>query len=47
LLVGCSFDTHIQHLVHLRESDLHVFSFFSMSHFKAGENESHGKTHHA
>ena len=46
LLVGCSFHTHIQPLVHLRESDLHVFSFFSMSHFKARENESHRKTHH-
>ena len=26
LLVGCSFHAHVQHLMHLRQSDLHVFS---------------------
>ena len=37
--VFCSIHAHVQHLMHLRQSDLHVFSFFSMSHFKVRENE--------
>ena len=39
VLVVCSIHVHVQHLMHLRQSDLHVFSFFSMSHFKVQENE--------
>ena len=39
VLVVCSIHAHVQHLMHLRQSDLRVFSFFSMSHFKVQENE--------
>ena len=39
VLVVCSIHAHVQHLMHLRQSDLHVFNFFSMSHFKVRENE--------
>ena len=39
VLVVCSIHAHVQHLMHLRQSDLHVFSFFSMSHFKVRKNE--------
>ena len=39
VLVVCSIHAHVQHLMHLRQSGLHVFSFFSMSHFKVRENE--------
>ena len=39
VLVVCSIHAHAQHLMHLRQSGLHVFSFFSMSHFKVRENE--------
>ena len=28
VLVVCSIHAHVQHLMHLRQSDLHVFSFF-------------------
>ena len=28
VLVVCSIHVHVQHLMHLRQSDLHVFSFF-------------------
>ena len=40
VLVVFSVHAHVQHLMHLRQSDLHVFRFdFSMSHFKVRENE--------
>ena len=39
VLVVCSIHAHVQHLMHLRQSDLHVFSFFSMSHFKVRETK--------
>ena len=40
VLVVCSIHAHVQHLMHLRQSDLRVFSFyFPCPHFKVRENE--------
>ena len=40
VLVVCSIHAHVQHLMHLRQSDLHVFSFrFPCPTFKVRENE--------
>ena len=38
-LVVCSVHAHAQHLMHLRQSDLCVFSFYFPWHFKVRENE--------
>ena len=39
VLVVCSIHAHAQHLMHLRQSDLRVFSFYFPWHFKVRENE--------
>ena len=39
VLVVCSIHAHAQHLMHLRQSDLRVFSFDFPWHFKVRENE--------